>query len=183
MTHGPALPCHTACAPRIHQSAAHGDFFPVSLKLSGQRKSPKVAHASDAKSARTKTVEKFIAHTFPAIHWQFLCTRGVYLHGKGGLPEERAWRAVFARAVACLRPLFSVSEGGVFSELNGQPASSAAPRSAHTGSGMGKYLQPRSQVRLHGDGTSGVSLKDAASADAACKHEQRAVDTLAARKN
>jgi hypothetical protein len=110
------------------------------------RKSPKVAHAvaSDAKSARTKTVEKFTAHTFPAIHWQFLCTWGVYLHGEGGLPEGRAWRAVFARAVACLRPLFSVSEGGVFSELNGQPASSAAPRSAHTGSGMGKYLQPRS---------------------------------------
>ena len=38
-------------------------------------------------------------------------------------------------------------------------------------------------VRLHGGGTSGVSLKDAASADAACKHEQRAVDTLAALKN
>jgi hypothetical protein len=147
------------------------------------RKSPKVAHASDAKSARTKTVEKFIAHTFPAIHWQFLCTRGVYLHVKRGLPEGRAWRAVFARAAACLRSLFSVSEGGVFTELNGQPASSAAPCSAYTGSGMGKYLQPRSQVRLHGGGTSGVSLKDAASADAACKHAQRAVDTLAARKN
>ena len=128
--------------------------------------------------ARTKTVEKFTAHTFSAIHWQFLCTREVYLHGKGGLPEGRAWRAVFARAVACLRSLFSVSEGGVFSELNGQPASSAAPCSAYTGSGMGKYLQPRSQVRLHGGKTSGVSLKDAA-----CKHEQRAVDTLAARKN
>lgn len=85
--------------------------------------------------------------------------------------------------MACLRPLSSVSEGGVFTELNGQPASSATPRSAQTGSAMGKYLQPRSQVRMHGGETSGVSRKRAASAGAACKHEQSSVDTLAAREN